>query len=336
MGAVNVAAKQFMAKNDVAADAFNFLLYGGEPVIHPEDLSEMDPVQVDFPYKFQDGDELEGEPVEKIRDVLKALSLKTDGNTVYAILGIEAQADIHYAMPVRNMMYDALSYSNQVKQLRDMHRRSQDWKGHSGAEYLSGLYKDDLLYPVITVVVFFGPEKWDGPTSLLEMMKISDERILPMVNDYRIHLITPEGLSDADLEEFHSSLREVMKFIKYSPDRNALLDLVHSDPNYRMLDEDAALAIAKCTNIDVRFESKEGKVDMCKALDDWGAERFSAGETFGIEQGIQQGIESGVRALIRLCRNVGFMYEAAKAQIISDFSLKEDVAEGYMRKYWTA
>ena len=37
-----------------------------------------------------------------------------DENADYLLLGIENQTEIHYAMPVRNMIYDALQYGNQV------------------------------------------------------------------------------------------------------------------------------------------------------------------------------------------------------------------------------
>lgn len=34
----------------------------------------------------------------------------------YLILGIENQSDVHYAMPVKNLIYDALNYGQQISQ----------------------------------------------------------------------------------------------------------------------------------------------------------------------------------------------------------------------------
>ena len=113
MGKVNTATKQYMKKNEIMADAFNFLIYDGEQIIQPEFLSELDSVEVDITY----GDELSELSVEKIRDIFKFLVLKTDGNTVYALLGIENQEAIHYTMPVRTLIYDALAYVDQVKRI---------------------------------------------------------------------------------------------------------------------------------------------------------------------------------------------------------------------------
>ena len=45
-----------------------------------------------------------------------------NGRSFYAILGIENQNDIHYAMLVRNMLYDALAYSQQISALRHISR----------------------------------------------------------------------------------------------------------------------------------------------------------------------------------------------------------------------
>ena len=54
------------------------------------------------------------ESVQKYRDILKAAVIMEDENADYLLLGIENQTEIHYAMPVRNMIYDALQYGNQV------------------------------------------------------------------------------------------------------------------------------------------------------------------------------------------------------------------------------
>ncbi|MGN1187507.1 MAG: hypothetical protein ACI4R6_03345, partial [Lachnospiraceae bacterium] len=53
--------------------------------------------------------------VNRTRDVVKSFTAMTDSDTAYVVLAIEAQSHIHYAMPVRNMLYDALQYSGQVQ-----------------------------------------------------------------------------------------------------------------------------------------------------------------------------------------------------------------------------
>ena len=47
------------------------------------------------------------------------------------------------------------------------------------------------------------------------MMLVWDKRILQYAPDYKINLIAPEELSDAESERFQTELCELLKFIKY-------------------------------------------------------------------------------------------------------------------------
>ena len=53
------------------------------------------------------------------------------------LIGIENQAEIHYAMPVRTLIYDALNYGSQVKEAAKQHKEKKDIS--TSAEFLSGL-----------------------------------------------------------------------------------------------------------------------------------------------------------------------------------------------------
>lgn len=68
-------------------------------------------------------------------------------------------------MPVRNIIYDALQYGKQVSEVAKKHKNQGDRKGHNKGEYLSGFYKEDRIRPVVTLVVHFGADEWDGPVS---------------------------------------------------------------------------------------------------------------------------------------------------------------------------
>lgn len=60
--------------------------------------------------------------VQKYRDILKSAVVMQEDEAAYILLGIENQTDIHYAMPVRNMIYDALQYGKQVADTAANHR----------------------------------------------------------------------------------------------------------------------------------------------------------------------------------------------------------------------
>ena len=104
MGKEDTAMKAYMSQNRVFADIFNFYLYQGEQVIVPEQLREMDSAELSMPYGV-DGN---GELVQKYRDLLKELAVMEDENATYLLLGIENQSHVHYAAPVKNLVYDVL------------------------------------------------------------------------------------------------------------------------------------------------------------------------------------------------------------------------------------
>lgn len=66
--------KAYMERPDVFADAFNFLIYDGEPVIRPEALREMDTAALALPF----GTDGSQHSAQRVRDVFKRWVLKRD------------------------------------------------------------------------------------------------------------------------------------------------------------------------------------------------------------------------------------------------------------------
>ena len=46
MGMPDAVTKMYIRENDVFADVVNYFLYGGEPVVLPDHLTELDPVEL--------------------------------------------------------------------------------------------------------------------------------------------------------------------------------------------------------------------------------------------------------------------------------------------------
>lgn len=80
---------------------------------------------------------------------------------------------------------------------------------------MEGRKREDRLIPVITLIIFFSPEQWDGPRTLAEMMDTDDPVLLSMIPDYRIHLVSPAEIPSVDFGKFHTSLGDVLESIKY-------------------------------------------------------------------------------------------------------------------------
>lgn len=188
MGKVDIATKQYMSHRDVIADAFNFYIYDGRQIIKPEKLQKIDTAEIFLPYG-NDADIA----VQKMRDNLMLWSMAMDNEAVYVVLGIENQDKIHYAMAVKNMLYDALQYAKQVEEAKRSYRDKTKEKTVklNSEEFLSGFKKEDKLMPVITLVIYFGDKDWDGAKSIHDMLSVDNQELLSYIPDYRINLIEP-------------------------------------------------------------------------------------------------------------------------------------------------
>ena len=260
MATQDAVTKQYVSEAEVFADAFNYLMYDGEQVIRPENLKDMDTTQYVLPY----GEKGHPEAAQKYRDVLKTLAIKTDENCTYLVLGIENQSSVHYAMPVRNMLYDAMQYEKQVRELAKAHRREHDTG--TPEEYLSGMKKEDRLIPVVTLVINFGDRAWDGPLSLRKMYAEQPEKVLAFLPDYKVQLIDPMRMEDEDFAKLNSSLREVLAYIRYQHNKQKMEKLLHEDERFTRLERNAAMVINTVTNAGIEMNPNEEVVNMCEAI----------------------------------------------------------------------
>ena len=293
MGKADTITKDYMKKNGVFADAFNYFIYGGRQVIQPESLHEMDPTEIAalFDYKNK-------KTVQKFRDLLKKATLMSDGKAAYLILGIESESKVNYAEPVKNGLYDFLRYTEQVRRTAAKHRKERDWNGHNHGEFLSGFYKEDKLTPVITLVILFGAKQWDGPRTLHEMMSIQDPEIQKYVADYKLNLIEPAAMGKEELKKFRTDLRSVLGFIKYSDDKAALEAFMSEESGLKGLDVEAARVISACTNTEIAIDEEEEAVDMCKAVQEMNEEARREGEQIGRREARLETLRDNVKSIM--------------------------------------
>ena len=368
MGTADIVTKEYMRGNAVFADAFNYLIYNGKKVIDPANLKEIDPTEIALPFddEAKAGKEKDGEDknrkaqgtewssvkngsvrkktagragkktdaVQKYRDILKSAVIKQDEKMSYVLLGIENQTDVHYAMPVRNAIYDALQYGRQVADIAAGHRRNKkDFTGKSNGEYLSGFLKEDCIKPVITLVIHFGAEEWDGPLSLHEMMSVSDIEILSFVENYRIHLIDPAKLTEEQLDHFSTSLKEVMGYIKYSKNKEQLLKFLHTD-THRSIEMNAVRVIKTITNTPIEVSEEEEEIEMCKAIEDLIAESEARGRAEGEVRGRAEGETRGeAKGMIEICLDMSFSKEDILKKLQEKLNISLQQAGEYFEMY---
>ena len=369
MGTADIVTKEYMRENTVFADAFNYLIYNGEKVIDPANLKEIDPTEIALPFddeekagKEKDGEDkkrkvqgttewssLKNEPVRKktagrsgkktdavqrYRDLLKSAVVKQDERTSYVLLGVENQTDVHYAMPVRNAIYDALQYGRQVADIAAEHRRNKkDFSGKNNGEYLSGYLKEDHIRPVITLVIHFGAEEWDGPLSLHEMMATRDMELLSFVENYRIHLIDPAKLTEEQLNQFSTSLKEVMGYIKYSKNKEQLLKFLQTD-THRSIEMNAVRVIKTITNTPIEVSEEEEEIEMCKAIEDLIAESEARGRAEGEVRGRAEGETRGeAKGMIEICLDMSFSKEDILKKLQEKLNISLQQAGEYFEMY---
>ena len=173
----NKKYKKLLENNAHFADLFNAAVFQGEQVLKPEDLKEAD-TDVSSVLKFNG----HAETVQKVWDVVKKTAYGVD----FVLWGLENQERIHYAMPLRHMIGDCFSYLKEYHEIAAKNRQEKDFV--SSDEFLSNFKKTDRLHPVISLCVYYGEEKWDGPGCLKDMLKIP-EKLQSLVSDYSMKLL---------------------------------------------------------------------------------------------------------------------------------------------------
>lgn len=281
MGKSNAAMKEYVGRKERFADLFNYFLFQGDLVIKSEDLELVDG-ESDIIIDDVEGKEQE---IHRYRDITMRWKYGCD----FTILACENQQKIHYAMPVRNMLYDSLSYVEQIKAL---------WKDKKNdkvtpEEYLSKFCKEDRLVPVITIVMYYGLEEWDASQDLYGMFQLNErlqnnQTFQQYISNYRINLVDVGNLED--IEKFRTDLQIVFGMLHYRGNTEKLIGYVNRNKEFfSCMDKDTFRAIReflhsenKLKKILVNVENKgEERVDMCKALDDL----YKMGEEKGYERG---------------------------------------------------
>lgn len=309
MGKVDIATKQYMSHRDVIADVFNFYIYDGRQVIKPEKLQKIDKAEVALPY----GNDAEI-AVQKLRDNIMLWTMAMDDKAAYAVLGIENQDKIHYAIAVKNMLYDALQYAKQVEEAKRSYRNGLNKKRIklNSEEFLSGLKKADRLMPVITLVVYFGDKDWDGAKSIHEMLSVDDDELLSYVPNYKINLIEPAKISDEDYDKFKTDVGSVLQFIKHQSDEDG--SWIKGKTRFKHVEKEAVELINLITGSKITGEEKEEVVDMCRAWEN------------SINNAMREGMREG-----ELKGKIEILYEECNMSI-HDIARKVSKPEEYVRE----
>lgn len=277
--------KRCLSDNVRFADLLNGLLFGGSQRVKPEELQTLD-----SQYNVKGAK-------KRYRDLVKKAAFDVN----FVVFGIENQEEVHYLMPLRNMLYDAMEYERQAA----MHKATQNKNsGSSSAEFLSGFTREDRLKPCITLVLYYG-EDWNGSRDLHGILDFSNipEELQPYINNYYIHVFEVAKLEDTRV--FQTDLRQIFEFIKYAKDKRKLRELVQGDAAYCHMAEEAFDMIVASTgakeltklyntqnvkdndvNNSNNADNAKGGVNMCQALTEMLQDERNEGREVGREEGM--------------------------------------------------
>ncbi len=303
MAEKDVVSIEYLKNHERFADVINTYQFGGKQVIQASDIYERDPRE-DMPQMGSLGMErmhFAYEPLKTSSSKRKSIvvtgdiSRKVGFDMKVAIVTIEQQSEIHYAMPVRVMVEDGANYHQQWSNIRKEHKEKKDLT-RGGAEYLSGFTSQDRLIPVYTIVVYWGREPWTGPRCLKDMLDLEglEPEIITTIADYPLNIL--EARTFENYEMFQTDLRLLFGFLQRDQNKEALSEFIEANrEQFENLAEDTYDMIGQFSNtkeLDKKkneHTTKKGAVNMCKALEDMQAMSEQKGQQIGQQIGKQQG-----------------------------------------------
>lgn len=290
MGKRDLAGKIWLSDRKRYADLFNGTVFRGKQIVRPEDLelinSEADVILTDKNGK--------NKGIQRYRDIV----MNWKGKANLAVFACENQSKVHYAMPVRMMIYDGLTYADQIKQIWEKHHEAGDVDMLDSEEWLSHFGKDDSLVPVIPLVFYYGSKAWQASTSLHGMFQLPEvleesEILETFIPNYRINLIDAGNIEH--IEHFQTDLQVLFQMLKCRGKKEELLDYVNKNRVYfSRMDRETFQAFREFLQAGALLQKAVpknsqdgGKVDMCKALQDL----YDDGVEQGIERKLQEQVE---------------------------------------------
>lgn len=224
---------EVLSDNEIFADLFNGSMFGGNQIIRPDMLAQENEKKI-----LRAGKEGGRRIIlRRIRDVQK-LSLLEEG-CLAVILAAEGQRTVHYAMPVRCMLYDGIDYTGQVERITK--KRKEDLH--------------DML---------------DIPPEL--------EPWTECIQDYRINLVCSQTVNSFHFKTGLREVFELLPLLKDKEGMKNFLavkkeEFMHLDAKKGWL----VSRFLNVPPLKELKENEKGEVDMCTAIEEMMEEREELG-----------------------------------------------------------
>lgn len=234
----------------------------------------------------------------KLRDVSRCIIFGVN----FVVIDTELQENMDYAYPLRDMSYVYGEYEGQARKIRRRNRSNRRWKRADAklktGELLYDFLKTDKLKPTVIFLLYTGVEPWDGPTSIHDMLdwkNIPDE-FRTYVQNHQINIIDVHRLSEDFFERFQTDVGNVLKLIRYSEDKDKLMDITQGNPYYNNMDKEAY-------DVAIKYVNNKKIIDEEKYVNDIGGYDMGNALLEILEDGRKEGREEGrLEILIDLVR----------------------------------
>lgn len=329
MGKKDITLKDYLSDSAKYADLWNGSMFQGRQVIKAEELSELNTVQSKSDRQAV---------LERSNDI--AMKQTADGKCL-AVWLVANQETVDYSMPVRVMLQEALEYDRQLKEIRRKNKEAyrkayggvsadtiknvsdemensgqeQDAVFPTSGEFLSKVRRSDRLHPVVTLVVYWGEEEWQGAQSLHDMLDFgvgNDADSVEMAAmlkqyaaDYPIHILNLSKPND--YQRFQTQLRPLFELYARRKQKEAFS--AYLEEHGKELDEETYWVLGQLIHSRElqNYTPEEGKEreDMSNVI----TELIEDGRTEGKTEGKTEGLKALVRTLKRMLPDSGAVYE---------------------------
>ena len=136
-----------------------------------------------------------------------------------------------------------------------------------------------------------------------------------------LYLIDPAKLTEEELNKFSTSLKEVMGYIKYSKDKEKLMEFLRKD-THKTIEMNAARVIKTITNTPIEVSEEMEEIEMCKAIEDLILESEEKGEKKGEAKG-----------MIEICLEMNFSKEDILRKLQDKLNISMQQASEYLEIY---
>ena len=283
----DLPTKNLLNCPDVFSDIANVNLFDGEELLGPDELEQM---PTELIYKDNYG--------VMSHHYLDTRMKVTEHQADIAIFCIENQSGVSNIMPVRDMGYLYSNYNEQIKRIRSEN------EGKGIHHITEGIGKEQKLIPVVSLVLYYGQEPWNGPEKLSDMMSVPEsweKKLGPLIEDHSVRIVHLASQDKKTRGMYRSDFRHIVDFLACVGDRRKYQEYIQ-DKDREICHPEEYLDMLAVFSNDTRFTKikenvlkrrKEGKerVTMYFSIND-------ELENIGRQKGMAEGKKEGKKEVI--------------------------------------